>query len=201
MLKLECSKQAPAAFKDKLTSFFKSKKNFKAVNDARTIWMLTQGSSVINTACYIDDVLHFIMTRNYIVYFVNLLRNNSMLISLPILSMYISAMKWLLTSQKRRLLFLKSLYHVVLGSLWLFQLQWCWSSTLWTSFKFVAAFYSSCRRLYCLSWNGLIIFALCCTMDQTRYQLLSPRLWALSFCFQSWKSTFGTGQTDFSLPF
>jgi hypothetical protein len=62
VLKLERSvyglKQAPAAFKDKLTSFFKSK-NFKAVNDAGTVWMLTQGSSVIITACYVDDVLHF----------------------------------------------------------------------------------------------------------------------------------------------
>ncbi len=53
-----CLKQAPAAFKYHLTSFFKSK-NFKAVNDAGTVWMLTQVSSVIITACYVDDVLHF----------------------------------------------------------------------------------------------------------------------------------------------
>ena len=62
VLKLERSvygcKQAPAAFKDKLTSFFKSK-NFQAVNDSGTVWMLTEGSSVLITACYVDDVLHF----------------------------------------------------------------------------------------------------------------------------------------------
>ena len=62
MLKLERSvyglKQAPAAFKDKLTSFFK-RKNFTAVNDSGTVWMLSQGSSVLITACYVDDVLHF----------------------------------------------------------------------------------------------------------------------------------------------
>jgi hypothetical protein len=65
VLKLERSvyglKQAPAAFKDKLTSFFKSK-TFKAVNDSGTVWnlwMLTQGSSVLITACHVDDVLHF----------------------------------------------------------------------------------------------------------------------------------------------
>ena len=62
VLKLERSvyglKQAPAAFKDKLTSFFQ-RKTFKAVNDSGTVWMLTQGPSVLITACYVDDVLHF----------------------------------------------------------------------------------------------------------------------------------------------
>jgi hypothetical protein len=46
VLKLEHSayglKQAPAAFKDKLTSFFQHK-NFKAVNDSGTLWMLLRG--------------------------------------------------------------------------------------------------------------------------------------------------------------
>jgi hypothetical protein len=68
VLKLERSvhslKQALAAFKnnlDKLTRFFKSK-NFTAVNDCGTVWMLTQaqsqGSSILITACYhdVDDV-------------------------------------------------------------------------------------------------------------------------------------------------
>jgi hypothetical protein len=62
VLKLERSvyglKQAPAAFKDTLTRFFKSK-NFTVVNDSETVWMLTRGSSFLITACYVDDVLHF----------------------------------------------------------------------------------------------------------------------------------------------
>ncbi len=28
------------------------------MNDSRTVWMLTQGSSVLITACYVDDILH-----------------------------------------------------------------------------------------------------------------------------------------------
>ncbi len=64
VLKLEHSdyglKQAPAAFKpeNKLTRFFKSKK-LTAVNDSGTVWMLTQGYSILITACFVDDVLHF----------------------------------------------------------------------------------------------------------------------------------------------
>ncbi len=30
------------------------------MNDAGTVWILSQGSSVLITACYVDDVLHFI---------------------------------------------------------------------------------------------------------------------------------------------
>ncbi len=62
MLKLKhsiyCLKQAPAAFKDKLTTFIKGK-NFTAVNDSGTGWILTQGSSTLITACNVDEVLHF----------------------------------------------------------------------------------------------------------------------------------------------
>ncbi len=29
------------------------------VNDSGTIWMLTQESPILITACYVDDVLHF----------------------------------------------------------------------------------------------------------------------------------------------
>ena len=81
VLKLERSvyglKQAPAAFKEKLTSFFKNK-NFKAVNDSGTVWMLSQGSSILITACYVDDVLHFTNDQKLYAHLVNLLKKHLM---------------------------------------------------------------------------------------------------------------------------
>jgi hypothetical protein len=62
VLKLERSvyglRQAPAAFKDKLTAFMKSAKCTPA-NDAGTIWILRRGTEILINACYVDDVLHF----------------------------------------------------------------------------------------------------------------------------------------------
>ncbi len=94
-------------------------------------------------------------------------------------------MQWLSTSHKGRLLFLK-----VINSFRVWIALACPIATVLifhfaNVFQFHLSFYSSCRRywrLYCLLCNGRI-FALCCTMDQTRHQ--SPSLWALSFVSNS----------------
>ena len=167
VLKLERSvyglKQAPAAFKDKLTSFFKSK-NFQAVNDSGTVWMLTEGSSVLITACYVDDVLHFTNDQKLYRKFRQSFEKTFDVKSSDTVDVYLG--NEVIIDKTKGCAVSESLYPLVFGSLWFVQLQRCGSSTSRTSFEFVSAFYTSSRKLYCLSCNGWF-FALCCTMDKT----------------------------------
>ena len=62
VLKLEKSvyglKQAPAAFKEKLTNFMKAAKCTSA-NAAGTVWICRRGHEILINAVYVDDILHF----------------------------------------------------------------------------------------------------------------------------------------------
>ena len=51
-------KQAPAAFKEKLTNFMKAAKCTSA-NAAGTVWICRRGHEILINAVYVDDILHF----------------------------------------------------------------------------------------------------------------------------------------------
>ena len=50
-------KQAPACFKNVVIAFM-IKQGFRAVNDAQTIWIKSNGKSILIHAIFVDDVHH-----------------------------------------------------------------------------------------------------------------------------------------------